>query len=175
MSVDVLSALSSGLKIDLKAEKDAQQKRAEEAGVDTFASLLAQQAGTQQGGAQQAGPASNVTTISGQRGTAVIPAALIDIAADIGGDVQTGELDGSTVPVKDPTETFLEFASKSPAEKMRAMVLGEMGLTEEDLRNLSAEDRAALEAKIQIRIEAKVKQEIDKKSGFGLSQSLTAL
>jgi hypothetical protein len=170
MSVDVLSALSSGLKIDLKAEKDAQQKRAEEAGVDTFASLLAQQAG-----AQQAGPASNVTTISGQRGTAVIPAALIDIAADIGGDVQTGELDGSTVPVKDPTETFLEFASKSPAEKMRAMVLGKMGLTEEDLRNLSAEDRAALEAKIQIRIEAKVKQEIDKKSGFGLSQSLTAL
>jgi hypothetical protein len=165
MSVDVLSALGSGLKTDLKAEKDAQQKRAEETGADTFASLLAQQAGS----------ANNVPIISGRRGTAVIPAALIDIAADIGGEVQAGTFDSSTAPVKDPTETFLEFASKSPAEKMRAMVLGEMGLTEEDLRNLSAEERAALEAKIQIRIEAKVKQEIEKKSGFSLSQSLTAL
>lgn len=167
MSVDLLNALSGSLKIDTKAEKDAQLKRAEEAGVDTFASLLAQQAGT--------GSADNVATISGRPGNAVIPAALIDIAANIGGDIKTGDLDGSTVPVKDPTETFLEFASKTPAEKMRAMVLGEMGLTEEDLRNLSAEDRAALEAKIQIRIEAKVKQEIEKKSGFNLSQSLTAL
>lgn len=162
MSMEALSILSSGLKIDLNAEKDAQVKKAEEAAGDTFATLLA----------QQAGPTSNVTTISGQRSNSVIPASLIDIAADDGTDVQMTEASSSgTTVAKDATETFLDFASKTPAEKMRAMVLADMGLTEEDLRNLSAEDRAELEAKIRTQIEVKVKQEIEKKSGFNLSQS----
>lgn len=160
MSMEMLSGLSSSLKIGLNAEKDAGQKKAEEVASDAFAAALAQ--------ADNA--ASNVTTFSGLRSNAIIPAALVDLAAKKGLDVSTGQLAEGSVKAKDPTETFLEFASKTPAEKMRALVLGEMGLTEEDLANLSAEERAELEAKIQTRIEAKVKQEIEKKSGFMIVQ-----
>lgn len=159
MSVDILGALGGGLKAEFDAAKDAQKKRAEEVAGDAFATALA-----------QASAPANVATISGQRNNAVIPAVLVDLAANDAGDTPTLEMTSGTAKPVDPRDAFLDFARKSPAEQMRAMVLAEMGLSEDDLKNLSAEDRAALEAKIQIRIEAKVREEMQKNSKFAIGQ-----
>lgn len=48
---------------------------------------------------------------------------------------------------------FLEFMAMTPAERYRAMFLGEEGLTEEELAAMSPEERAKIEARIQERIE----------------------
>jgi TPP-dependent pyruvate/acetoin dehydrogenase alpha subunit len=50
---------------------------------------------------------------------------------------------------KTAAEKFLEFARMSPAEKMRAMILERMGLTEEQLETMSAELREEVEEKIK--------------------------
>lgn len=51
------------------------------------------------------------------------------------------------------TAEFLKFADMTPAEKIRARMLGEMDLTEEKLASLPPEERAAIEEKIKEAIE----------------------
>ncbi|MEN2986797.1 hypothetical protein WG926_00675 [Tistrella sp. BH-R2-4] len=55
---------------------------------------------------------------------------------------------------------FLEFMAMTPAERYRAMFLGEEGLTEEELAAMSPEDRAKIEARIQERIEMAMKDQM---------------
>jgi len=52
--------------------------------------------------------------------------------------------------------TFMEFMQKSPAEKMRAMILKEMNLTEEQIKNLSPEQRKKVEEEILERMKKKL-------------------
>ncbi|WP_374651387.1 hypothetical protein [Dongia sp.] len=164
MSITMLNAVGDSARLFAEAEKDAQQKSAEANASSAFAGVLA-----------QTGTASDVAVISGKPHSAVIPAVLIDAgAADAGNTTLAATLaEDESVTVKDATETFLEFASKTPAEKMRAMILAEMGLTEEALQNLDAKTRAEIEEKIRIRIEAKIRQGIEEKSGVVVSSSLT--
>jgi len=162
MSISFESALSSAIKLEPFSEKDAQQK-AEEAAASAFASVLA-----------QAEAASDVTQISGQRSNAVIPAALINLSASDPAGAETAAVINAAdqaVDASDARETFLDFARKTPAEKMRAMILAEMGLSEDALRSLDADARAELEAKIRIRIEAKIREEMEKGSGIKLGQT----
>ncbi|MDR7037588.1 hypothetical protein J2X36_002335 [Methylobacterium sp. BE186] len=49
-------------------------------------------------------------------------------------------------------ESFRELMKMTPAERMRAALLGKMGLTEESLRNLGAEERRKIEDTIKARI-----------------------
>ncbi|MBI2256712.1 MAG: hypothetical protein HYU58_18970 [Proteobacteria bacterium] len=166
MSISLFSAASSGLQILGNAEKDAQQKGAEANAESAFASLLAQQNNAN----------SNVATISGRPGNAIIPAVLIDAGADqlpslSVSDMQSGVVDAPL----DARDEFLNFAQKTPAEQMRAMVLADMGLTEEQLAGLDAKARAEIEEKIRIQIEAKVRQEIEKNSGVKISLGVGGL
>lgn len=161
MSINLISAISNGAKLLTGAEKDAQQKAAEANASGAFASLLS-----------QAGATSDVSVVSGRPGNVVIPAILIDAGAEDAAPGAMGELD-ATAGGKDVTDTFLDFARKSPAEQMRAMVLAELGLTEESLQGLDAEARAEIEEKIRTRIEAKVRQGIEQ--GSGVSVSATSL
>ena len=55
-------------------------------------------------------------------------------------------------------EQFLKYARMSPAERMRASILGSMGLTEDDLSAMSAADRQKVEDKIKQMIEQKIKE-----------------
>lgn len=57
-----------------------------------------------------------------------------------------------------PTEIFLEEAQKSPMERMREQILEELGLTEEDLAQMSPDERRATEDKIRELIEEKFRQ-----------------
>jgi hypothetical protein len=169
MSINLLSAFGSGVKLDHNAEKDAQQK-AEEIAASAFASLL-----TKPNVPTDAASAKDITVITGQRSNTVIPAVLIDASAsDPVGAESAAAVNAATHPT-DATEEFLDFARKSPAEKMRAMVLSEMGLTEEALRALDSDARAVVEAKIQTQIEAKIRQEMEKKSGAKLDLASPAI
>ncbi|GEM_PF-6397518 len=49
-------------------------------------------------------------------------------------------------------QEFLDYMAKSPAERLRDQILGEKGLTEEDVEALPPEKRAALEEEIAQRI-----------------------
>jgi len=53
-------------------------------------------------------------------------------------------------------EEFMAFMNMSTAEKMRALVLKEMGLTEEQVKNLSPEERKKIEEEILERIKKKM-------------------
>jgi len=50
-------------------------------------------------------------------------------------------------------EEFLKFAKMSPLERLRANILRDMGLREEDLKSMSPADRQVVEQKIKQLIE----------------------
>lgn len=72
---------------------------------------------------------------------------------------------------KSAADEFLEFMQMSPAEKIRALIVGEMGLTEEEIQAMSPEEREKIEAKIAERIKQRMEQEIEKKTGATVSLS----
>ncbi|MDY0872735.1 hypothetical protein [Dongia rigui] len=160
MSISLFSAASSGLQILGKAEKDAEQKATEANAEGAFSSLLA----------QQTNAGSNVATISGRPGNGVISATLINAGVETQPSLDVSDLQSGAVDkTPDARDEFLNFARKTPAEQMRAMVLADLGLTEEQLASLDAETRAEIEEKIRVQIEAKIRQEIEKQSGVKIS------
>jgi hypothetical protein len=62
-------------------------------------------------------------------------------------------------------DEFLKFQSMTPAEKMRAMMLAKLGVTEEELKAMSPEDRAKIEQKMKDMIKQQVQNDPDKKGG----------
>ena len=71
--------------------------------------------------------------------TQIIANQNVQAESDVGGDAAVGE--------------FLDFMSKSTEEKMRALLLKGMGVTEEELASLPPEERAKIEEKIREKIE----------------------
>jgi len=63
-------------------------------------------------------------------------------------------------------DEFLDYMKKSPAERMREMILGELGVTEEELRNMDSQERAKIEENIRETILEKVKESAEKKTGM---------
>ncbi len=61
-------------------------------------------------------------------------------------------------------ETFLEFMDMTPMERMRAEILGNLGLTEEQLAALPPDERRKIEDKIRRIIEETVKREAEEKT-----------
>jgi hypothetical protein len=62
-------------------------------------------------------------------------------------------------------QDFMAFAKMTPAEKMRASILGSMGLTEDGLKGMDPKERAKVEEKIKALIQQKVEQSVEKKTG----------
>lgn len=64
------------------------------------------------------------------------------------------------VKLEEPSaeEKFLEEARKSPIERMREHAMRELGVSEEDLANMSPEERRATEDKIRQLIEEKLRE-----------------
>lgn len=165
MSISLFSTAASGIQILGKAEKDAQQKATEANAANSdaataFANILA----------RQTNGTSNVATISGRPGNGVISATLINAGVETQPSIDISDMQsGSVDKPMDARDEFLDFAQKTPAEQMRAMVLADMGLTEEQLAALDAKTRAEIEEKIRVQIEAKIRQEIEKQSGVKIS------
>ncbi len=62
-------------------------------------------------------------------------------------------------------EQFLDFAKKSPAEKIRDALLKSVGTTEEELKSMTPEQRKEIEQKIA----DKIKEEMQKQTAKGES------
>ncbi|MBR0874560.1 hypothetical protein JQ633_29675 [Bradyrhizobium tropiciagri] len=58
-------------------------------------------------------------------------------------------------------QQFLKYAQMSPMDRMRANILKSMGLSEEDLKNMTPEQQKAVEQKIKDLIE----QQFEKNAG----------
>ncbi len=87
-----------------------------------------------------------------------------------------GVSQSTSSPIGEPSakDEFLKFQSKSPAEKMRAMILAKLGVTEEQVKAMSAEDRKKIEDKIQEMIKQQVQNDIGKKGQTGLVADILA-
>lgn len=87
----------------------------------------------------------------------------------VAASMTSGRLDASTqakVQAKTPETEFLEYAQKSPAERIRDAILKEMGLTEEQLDGMGAEQREAMEKAIAEKLKEKIEQQADKRPGM---------
>ena len=88
-----------------------------------------------------------------------------------------GGVSASTAsPVGEPSakDEFLRFQAMSPAQKMRAMMLAKLGLTEEEVKAMSPEDRKKVEEKIKQMIKQQVESNPDRKGGKGLVADILA-
>lgn len=66
-------------------------------------------------------------------------------------------------------EKFLDYAKKSPAEKIRDALLQSIGVTEDEMKNMTPEQRKEVEQKIADKIKETLQQKAakgDSTSGF---------
>jgi ABC-type lipoprotein release transport system permease subunit len=72
-------------------------------------------------------------------------------------------------PARTKTDTavddFMAYAKMTPAQKMRAAILGSMNLTEDQLKGMDPKERAKVEEKIKEMIQEKVEQSVEKQTG----------
>ena len=61
----------------------------------------------------------------------------------------------------DVVQEFMDYAKMDPMERLRANILKSMGLTEDDLKNMSPEQQKAVEQKI----EQIIQQQLQKNAG----------
>ncbi|MES2030361.1 MAG: hypothetical protein V4477_14370 [Pseudomonadota bacterium] len=78
-------------------------------------------------------------------------------------DKAEGGLGKAQAPAQSPEEKFLDYAKKTPAEKMRDALLSSIGVTEEELKNMSPDQRREVEQKIA----DKIKEAVNKKTENG--------
>ena len=62
-------------------------------------------------------------------------------------------------------QELYDYAAKSPAEKMRAAILGKLGLTEEEVAAMDSKEREKIEDKIKQMIKDEVTQQAEEKKG----------
>jgi len=68
---------------------------------------------------------------------------------------------------------FLDYANKTPAQRMRDSILKSMGLSEDDLKSMSPEKRKAVEETIRQRIKEAAEEAV-KHGKTGLVTDVTA-
>jgi hypothetical protein len=78
----------------------------------------------------------------------------------------SGSTSDSSVKASSPEDEFLEYARMSPAERIRAAILQEMGLTEDEIENLEPAKRETLEKEIAKRLKDKLEEAAEKKTGM---------
>ena len=71
-------------------------------------------------------------------------------------------------------DEFLKFQAMTPAQKMRAMMLAKLGLTEDDVKAMSPEDRKKVEDKLKEMIKQQVQNDPDRKDQKGLVANIMA-
>jgi len=62
----------------------------------------------------------------------------------------------------DVVQEFLDYAKMNPMERMRANILKGMGMTEDDLKNMSPEQQKAVEQKIAQLIQQQLQKSANK-------------
>ncbi|AZD09992.1 hypothetical protein C4K26_4611 [Pseudomonas chlororaphis] len=70
-------------------------------------------------------------------------------------------------------DEFKDYMSKSPEQRMRDRILEEMGITEEDLKNLPPEKQQAVAQEIAQRVQDKLKLAHVEKDASGVDKQVT--
>jgi TPP-dependent pyruvate/acetoin dehydrogenase alpha subunit len=73
---------------------------------------------------------------------------------------------------RSPADEFLALAQKSPAERMRDLILGKMGLTEQQLQAMDTESRKKIEEKIKEEIKKIVENSVEERTGMLIDLSV---
>jgi hypothetical protein len=68
-------------------------------------------------------------------------------------------------PATSAKDEFMDYAQMTPAQKMRAAMLGKLGVTEEELKAMSPEERKKVEDKIKDMIKQQVENDPKMKKG----------
>jgi hypothetical protein len=71
----------------------------------------------------------------------------------------------AATPAKSAKDEFMDYAKLTPAQKMRAAMLARMGLTEDDVKAMSAEERQKIEDQIKKQIKEQVQNDPAMKKG----------
>jgi hypothetical protein len=71
-------------------------------------------------------------------------------------------------------DKFMAYAKMSPADRMRASILSSMGITEDQLKNMSPEQQKAVEQKIEDLIKQAAQKQIEKNGGVGFFADIKA-
>jgi hypothetical protein len=93
--------------------------------------------------------------------------------SSIGSSSYAGAYSGMTASTSSPVgetsakDEFLKFQAMTPAQKMRAMMLAKLGVTEEQVKAMSPEERAKIEQKLKDMIKQQVQNDPDKKDKTG--------
>lgn len=136
------------------------------------AELLAQSANAKKKQQEEGSPfahylqAENADTVVSQGAAQVSSIVSVSARAESGsGREQRLDAQGNSLWAEDQVsesdadiEEFLAFAKMSPEEKIRYLMLKEMGLTEESLADLPPEEQRKIEQKIEDAIKRKVEQ-----------------
>jgi hypothetical protein len=101
-----------------------------------------------------------------------LPLGLLQTRAVVG-KPDDGSLSPSA-PASNAREEFDKFAAMSPAERMRASILQQMGVSEDQLAAMSPEERKALEDKITSKIKELVEESAKKSGATGLLSDIRA-
>lgn len=67
---------------------------------------------------------------------------------------------------KSAEQKFLDYANMTPAERMHAQMLAELGLTEDQFKAMSPADQQKIEDKIREMIKQQVDNSTDKRTGM---------
>lgn len=76
--------------------------------------------------------------------------------------------------VSSAREEFMKFQAMTPAQRMRAMMLSKLGVTEEQLKAMSPEERAKVEQKLKDMVKQQALSDPDKKGKTGLVADIMA-
>ena len=75
-------------------------------------------------------------------------------------------------PAQTTEEKFLEYAKMTPAERLHAQMLAELGLTEDQFKAMSPADQQKIEDKIRDMIKKRVADSPDKPTGMITDKSV---
>lgn len=80
--------------------------------------------------------------------------------------MSSGKLDSNFQLGKSVEEQFLEYAQMTPAERLRASILEQMGLSEDEIKNMDGQARKEIEEKIRAAIKEKLDQMTTAEAGM---------
>lgn len=75
-------------------------------------------------------------------------------------------------PAQSAEQKFLEYANMTPAERIHAQMLAQLGLTEDQFKAMSPADQQKIEDKIREMIKQQVANSSDKRTGLITDKSV---
>lgn len=142
---------------------------------DALAYAKALTGGAASSGAVAGGDFQSLLSSANDRGNAIMGALNATVAEP--STAVNAQVIGQTDDTSDTDsakQEFLDFMAMDPQARMRAQMLGGMGLTEEQLAAMPADERKKIEDRIHEMIEAKIKEDTNEKVAESASAQVQA-